>query len=74
MDKNTLIHVIDMVWLVDIATKTEYGSDALELLEAIRYFLKDRNFFPSTDGYSNTVVAAFSILYEELDKLRCMDG
>lgn len=71
MDKKTLIHVIDMVWLVEIATCGEDGGEGLDLLEAIRLFLTDKN--PHAD-FSDTVVAALSILYDELDKLRCMDG
>lgn len=72
MDKKTLIHVIDMVWLIEVATCGEYGGEGLDLLEAIRSFLTDKDFNPLAD-YSATVVAALSILYDELDKLRCIE-
>jgi len=71
MDKKTLIHVLNMIKLVECATFDVYGGKGLDLLLVILDYIEGYEIDRSE--LDITVLNAFDILADDLKKVRCIE-
>ena len=71
MDKKTLIHVLNMIKLVECATFGMYGGKGFDLLLVILDYIEGYEIDRSE--LDITVLNAFDILADDLKKVRCIE-
>ena len=71
MDKKTLIHILNMIKLVECATFDEYGGKGFALLLVILDYIE--GFEIDRSELDITVLNAFDILADDLKKVRCIE-